>query len=93
MEKINSKIKISNNSSFVRLISAILAFRIIGRSTFDPTSILAPTLRGIFDKLESEKKFYNRIYTLSYQCGKIFWKNYWYLIIRKVNKQLLWIKK
>ena len=57
MEKINSKIKISNNSSFVRLISAILAFRIIGRSTFDPTSILAPTLRGIFDKLESEKNF------------------------------------
>ena len=33
-EKINSKIKLSNNSSFVILIFVILKFRNIGRSTF-----------------------------------------------------------
>ena len=33
-EKINSKIKISNNSSFVIFIFVILEFRNIGRSTF-----------------------------------------------------------
>ena len=33
-EKINSKIKLSNNSSFVILIFVIFKFRNIGRSTF-----------------------------------------------------------
>ena len=33
-EKINSKINLSNNSSFVILILAVLKFRNIGRSTF-----------------------------------------------------------
>ena len=32
-EKLNSKIELSNNSSFVVLIFAILKFRNIGRST------------------------------------------------------------
>ena len=44
-EKINLKIKLSNNLSFVILIFAILTFRNIGRSKFRPTKFLPPPRR------------------------------------------------
>ena len=49
-ENLNSKIKLSNNSSFVILIFAILKFRNIGRSTFRRSKIWLPSLffRGSF---------------------------------------------
>ena len=41
-EKINSKIKLSNNSSFVILSFVIFKFRNIGRSTFLRSKFWAP---------------------------------------------------
>ena len=41
-EKINSKIKLSNNSSFAILIIVILKFRNIGRSTFEHSKFCTP---------------------------------------------------
>ena len=41
-EKINSKIKLSNNSSFTILIFVILKFRNIGRSTFEHSKFCTP---------------------------------------------------
>ena len=43
-EKINSKIKLSNNSSFVILIFVILKLRNIGRSTFRRSKFWPPPL-------------------------------------------------
>ena len=43
-EKINSKIKLSNNSFFVILIFVILKFRNIGRSTFRRSKFSFPPL-------------------------------------------------
>ena len=47
-EKINSKIKLSNNSSFVVLIFAILKFWNITRSTFRLSKFWPPLLRNVF---------------------------------------------
>ena len=44
-EKLNSKIKLSNNSSFVILIFAILKFRNVGRSTFRHSKFWPPPER------------------------------------------------
>ena len=41
-EKINSQIKLSNNSSFTILIFVILKFRNIGRSTFEHSKFCTP---------------------------------------------------
>ena len=46
-EKLNSKIKLSNNSSFVILIFAILKFRNIGRSTFPRSKFWPPHLHRL----------------------------------------------
>ena len=43
-ERINSKVKISNNSSFVIVIFAILEFRNIGHSTFSRSKFWPPPL-------------------------------------------------
>ena len=45
-EKINSKIKLSNNWSFVILIFVILKFWNIGRSTFRRSKFWPPPLSG-----------------------------------------------
>ena len=42
MKKINSIIKLSNNSSFVILVFAILKFRNTGRSTFCRSKFYPP---------------------------------------------------
>ena len=41
-EKINSRIKLSNNSSFAILIFVISKFRNIGRSTFEHSKFCTP---------------------------------------------------
>ena len=46
-EKINSKIKLWNNSSFVILIFVILKFQNIGRSTFRRSKFWPPPLISI----------------------------------------------
>ena len=45
-EKINSKIKLSNNSSFVILIFVILKFGNIGRSRFRRSNFGAPSIHS-----------------------------------------------
>ena len=61
-EKINSKIKLSNNSSFVILIFGIFKFRNIGRSTFRGSKFWPPPRKSnysifyIFFKLQYFEK-------------------------------------
>ena len=52
-EKLNSKIKLSNNSSFVILIFIILKFRNINHSTFRRSKIWPPPIRWIWRWTES----------------------------------------
>ena len=75
-EKLNSKIKLTCNSSFVILIFAILKFRTIGRSTFRRSKfsalpILGFKLQGKVGEggLPSFSKFYLEIFQ---KCFFIF---------------------
>ena len=75
-EKINSKIKLSNNLSFIILIFVILKFRNIGRSTFRRSKCWPPPKKnqngGCMKKTFYEKKlFFSNSRHLLLRC---FWK-------------------